>query len=386
MQGSVNIAEVWLMSNSAGRFAYKNWFNSSFTGEEINLLSSIGVECKADHNFFKFEILDIAFDIKNYKLKKYPSLYEKFVDRYIQINPRFLHSQIDRELLKEDHYYAAWFFNRHCFLEDQKKAKETALNNSGSKFDRVYVLWSPCDDMHCPKECLLHKNMIYHVLDEEFIEHSVDHWMTIKRGCRCCLISLTESNVRDKISKGQYVLSKNLRARFSHELMEAKRNMKTFSQVAYDLAFGRFPYYHLYNPENFYSDSDAIKDYCLRELQIIVESLDVVKDTHHLDTAQSRLDLARNKLEIIRQQAFIFDKTTFEAITSKLIVEFKKAHTCVYTNIFNVHIRKSDTVKRQSTKDKYLTKAREVVEAGLTDQLSDKYELNKLLSRLNKAP
>jgi hypothetical protein len=41
MQGSVNIAEVWLMSNSAGRFAYKNWFNSSFTGEEINLLSAL---------------------------------------------------------------------------------------------------------------------------------------------------------------------------------------------------------------------------------------------------------------------------------------------------------------------------------------------------------
>ena len=69
MQGSVNIAEVWLMSNSTSRIAYKNWFNSSFTGEEINLLSSIGVECKADHNFFKFEILDIASDIKNYKLK-----------------------------------------------------------------------------------------------------------------------------------------------------------------------------------------------------------------------------------------------------------------------------------------------------------------------------
>ncbi|HCK31797.1 hypothetical protein [Acinetobacter ursingii] len=212
------------MDNNLSRVAYKNWFNASFTNEEIIFLGSIGVECKADHNFFKFEILDIASNIKNYRLKKYPKLYERFVDRYIQLTPEFLHSQIDRELLKEDSYYAAWFFNRHCFLEVQKKAKETALTDKKYKFDRVYVLWSPCNDTHSPKECLLHKSVIYHVLDNEFIEHSVDHWMTIRKGCRCTLITLTEDEVKNQIAENKCILSSNLKFKFTNELNEAMKN------------------------------------------------------------------------------------------------------------------------------------------------------------------
>ncbi|WP_152630370.1 hypothetical protein [Acinetobacter ursingii] len=168
------------MDNNLSRVAYKNWFNASFTNEEIIFLGSIGVECKADHNFFKFEILDIASNIKNYRLKKYPKLYERFVDRYIQLTPEFLHSQIDRELLKEDSYYAAWFFNRHCFLEVQKKAKETALTDKKYKFDRVYVLWSPCNDMMCAEKTggfnlvnYRHSSGVYHEQETEDLHRRI---------------------------------------------------------------------------------------------------------------------------------------------------------------------------------------------------------------------
>lgn len=114
--------------------------------------------------------------------------------------PKFLHTKIDRELLKNSKYYAAWFFNRHCFLAEQQKAKESALGCDEFKSKREYVLWSAVNDSYCPQECLQYNNTIYHVLDDEFIEHSVNHWITIQQGCRCSLITLTENNVKKQIS------------------------------------------------------------------------------------------------------------------------------------------------------------------------------------------
>ncbi|AYO54202.1 hypothetical protein [Acinetobacter wuhouensis] len=198
--------------------SYLDWFNSSFTNDEVLLLSKIGIECGADQNFFKYEILDIFGFITNRKLKTHLDLYEKFITRYKQLIPSFLHSQIDETLLREDRYYAAWFFNRHCFLKEQEKAKNSALGIDGFKLRREYVIWCPIDDIYCPEECLFHKNIVYHVLDDEFIEYSINHWMKVKQGCRCALISFTESSVRRAIVNNTCVLSPKLKIAFAQEL------------------------------------------------------------------------------------------------------------------------------------------------------------------------
>lgn len=165
--------------------AYTNWFNSTFNNAEKEVLSSIGIECEADHKFFKSEILDIAGNLTNYKLKREVELYEKFIDRYIQLIPKYLHSQIDREKLKKDKYYSAWFFNRHCFFELIKQAQENFRRQNGA---REYLLWSPLIDNFTPDECKSFENKVFHCMDDKFLEAAVEHWLEVKQGCRCSLL------------------------------------------------------------------------------------------------------------------------------------------------------------------------------------------------------
>lgn len=187
------------MDNSIERKNYRDWFSSAFNKDEIEFLSSIGIECGADHKFFKFEILSIYDHLRNYKLKRNSTLYDKVIDRYINLVPKFLQSQIDKNLLKEDQYYAAWFFNRHCFFEKISEAKKEALK--ATSYSREYLLWSPIIDINCQEECKVFENKIYHVLDENFIEAAVDHWANIKRGCRCALMALS----KEQVNKRQYM-------------------------------------------------------------------------------------------------------------------------------------------------------------------------------------
>ncbi|MDM1019704.1 hypothetical protein QSV37_05175 [Acinetobacter sp. VNK23] len=187
------------MDNSKERQAYRDWFSSAFNKNEIEFLSSIGVECEADHKFFKFEILDIFDYLRNYKLKKNSALYDKVVDRLIVLLPKYIQHQVDRELLKDDQYYLAWFFNRHCFFERINEAKKEA--EKSTDYSREYLLWSPIIDINCPEECKVFNNKTYHVLDKSFIEAAVDHWANIKRGCRCALMALTKAQVNKRQSR-----------------------------------------------------------------------------------------------------------------------------------------------------------------------------------------
>lgn len=186
------------MDNSIERKNYRDWFSSAFNKDEIEFLSSIGIECGADHKFFKFEILSIYDHLRNYKLKKNSALYDKVVDRYIDLVPKFLRSQIDKSLLKEDQYYAAWFFNRHCFFKKIEEVKNSYQNSIG--YRQEYLLWAPIVDSNCPDECKVFNNRIYHVLDESFLERAIEHWANVRRGCRCALMALSKEQVNKRQS------------------------------------------------------------------------------------------------------------------------------------------------------------------------------------------
>ncbi|WP_347473845.1 hypothetical protein [Acinetobacter thermotolerans] len=180
--------------------SHKNWFNKAFSKEEVEQLRQIGIECKADHNFFNFEILDIFGCITNRKLKKFETLYARFIDRYIALIPSFLRIYIDRDMLENDQYYAAWFFNRHSFFEVYKRALETPSWNGKHK-----VLWSPVLDIYTPKECYLYANKLFD-MDDVFLEQAVAHWEKPRRGCRCALLTVRESSYKTRLSSGQYEL------------------------------------------------------------------------------------------------------------------------------------------------------------------------------------
>jgi len=160
-------------------------------------LRNIGVECNADNKFYKYEILDIFGHLRNRKLKKCEVLHQRFVDRYISLVPQFLISHIDINAIKTDDYYAAWFFNRHCFFESYKQAKNKPAWSGIHK-----LLWSPIIDNGTPDECKLYNNKLFNI-DDEFLEQAVLHWEKPSRGCRCALLVLRESSFKQKLESGQ---------------------------------------------------------------------------------------------------------------------------------------------------------------------------------------
>ncbi|MFW2099050.1 hypothetical protein [Acinetobacter johnsonii] len=174
------------------RRAHSNWFNQ-FNQNDIELLSSIGLSCGANHNFFKQEILNIFDALRNRKLKKIPRLYHRFVNRYLELVPEHIKIQVDRRLLEEDQYYSAWFFNRQMFIFDYLVAKDN-FNNVSNR--RSYLLWAPLIDIHAPEDCYQFQNKVFHVSDLEFEKLAIEHWKQPRRGCRCALITLTEDKAK----------------------------------------------------------------------------------------------------------------------------------------------------------------------------------------------
>ncbi|MCU4319393.1 hypothetical protein KTH44_09660 [Acinetobacter bereziniae] len=166
---------------------YKEWFNLNFDTSEKQALLDIGIECKADHKYFKYEILDIYDFLRNYKLRKLPNLYDKILDRFIKLNPVHVRSQIDRNRLSSDEYYSAWFVNRFCFFNALGEAKKR-LN--------VVLLWAPLIDTNTPSECHQYLNKIFNI-DDSFLEQAILHWQSPNRGCRCSLLTIR----RDQLIK-----------------------------------------------------------------------------------------------------------------------------------------------------------------------------------------
>lgn len=176
------------------RKAHANWF-SCFSQSEINLLTSIGITCGADHNFFKQEILNIFDALSNRKLRAHPNIYHRFVNRYLDLIPEHIRVQVDRKLITEDKTYCAWLFNRQMFIFDYLTAKD-GFKNKTSKY--IYLLWAPLIDIHSPKDCCKFQNKVFHVNDFNFEKLAVEHWSRPRRGCRCSLIALTESKAKSR--------------------------------------------------------------------------------------------------------------------------------------------------------------------------------------------
>lgn len=191
---------VRIMDNSKEKQAYEDWFNSSFSNDEVQLLAEIGVICKADQNFFKNEMFDISEYLDNPELQNYEDLYRKFIERYISLIPKLFHHQIEKKLIMNDQYYRAWFYNRKCFMEKIDTAREEA--RKVNPWSRDYLLWSPIVDNNCPEECKKLNNKVYHVMDDDFIQKTDEHWAEINRGCRCALISLNRAEVDKRQQMG----------------------------------------------------------------------------------------------------------------------------------------------------------------------------------------
>ncbi len=179
------------MTINSDKIAYEKWFEKAFSVQEKDFLLSIGISCQPDRDFFKYEILDISDHITNHKLKKHIDLYGRFIDRFVELNPLYLRSLIDRDKLKTDDYYVAWFFNRHCFFENIR-----ILNN-----DQL-LLWAPIVDSYTPEDCRKYSNIVFQ--KNEIIEIAINHWEKPQSGCRCCSIILSHKQFLKGIDDGKF--------------------------------------------------------------------------------------------------------------------------------------------------------------------------------------
>lgn len=179
------------------RRAHSNWFGK-FSQSDIELLSSIGLYCGANHDFFKQEILNIFDALRSRKLKKYPRLYQCFIKRYLDLIPEHIRAQVDRKLLVEDQYYCAWFFNRQMFIFNYLVAKDNFICGFSKK---SYLHWAPLIDKQTPSECCDFQNKIFHVSDPELEILAVKHWSIPRKGCRCSLISTNKPKKEMRVNK-----------------------------------------------------------------------------------------------------------------------------------------------------------------------------------------
>lgn len=171
----------------SSRKSYKLWFNS-MSDEEREELSAIGIQCRADAQFFKQEILDIHSHLNNPKLKENRLLFNKFINRFLALIPKNIHSYIDREFLEADSDYRAWLISRQMFVFNYLIAKSNFDLSKGENYS--HILWSPVIDSATPQQCYDFNNKIFKITDIEFQRSATEHWSKPQKGCKCSLISI----------------------------------------------------------------------------------------------------------------------------------------------------------------------------------------------------
>lgn len=130
-------------------------------------------------------------------------------------------------------------------------------------------------------------------------------------------------------------------------------------------------------------DFDGQRASVLRNLQILRDSLDIVKCTPNQATAESRLKLAYDNYESLDHYAYLFTQNGFSKLNQHIKHLFIEVHQVMYINIADRHIEKMILAKTNKTQLKYQNLALEVLNAGLTDQLSDHEAIQRKILSLH---
>jgi len=187
-----------------------DWWISEFTQEERNIMID-------KHQFFGFGVSsNLEGEVINKKLnyleeesgERSTSIlvflyalsfcFKKGTESYNKINNKTKeilknatpNIEIDFERFDNDQYYNAWFFNRFCFFHEIEHNK---------KYTPIFThaLWSPVDDNLSPRECKILNNQVFKMDSIKFKGLCLDHWRNVRYGCRCSLITMTESEAED---------------------------------------------------------------------------------------------------------------------------------------------------------------------------------------------
>ena len=121
----------------------------------------------------------------------------------------------------------------------------------------------------------------------------------------------------------------------------------------------------------------------IRNLELILESFDIVKKSSNKKTIASRFELIDENFLMLRQQESYFKPETFKFMNKELARRRQFIRTLIYVNVAKKQLEKSEEVVRDSTKQKYKNLAIETLKEGLTDPEADHDTLQALISQYN---
>lgn len=121
----------------------------------------------------------------------------------------------------------------------------------------------------------------------------------------------------------------------------------------------------------------------IRNIELILESFDIVKKSSNKKTIASRFELIDEKTAMLLQQENYFKPDTFRFINEELARRRQFIRTLIYINVAKKQLEKSEEVVRDSTKQKYKNLAIGTLKEGLTDPEADHYTLQAMINQFN---
>lgn len=121
----------------------------------------------------------------------------------------------------------------------------------------------------------------------------------------------------------------------------------------------------------------------IRNLELILESFDIVKKSSNKKTIASRFELIDEKLAMLYEQESYFETETFKFMKEDLARRRQFIRTLIYVNVAKKQLEKSEEVVRGSTKQKYKNLAIETLKEGLTDPEADHCTLQAMINQFN---
>ncbi|MBF7683928.1 hypothetical protein I2F27_11420 [Acinetobacter sp. B5B] len=125
---------------------------------------------------------------------------------------------------------------------------------------------------------------------------------------------------------------------------------------------------------------------CLRLIQIIRDSIDILNKTQNEDTAVSRMQVIQEMYDEVIAMSYLFKPKDFQRIEERFAELILPLHTIIYLNIAQGHVNKMESVKTDKTKLKYLLKAIESIEYGMNDYDANIEILQTMLDDLKAHP
>lgn len=125
---------------------------------------------------------------------------------------------------------------------------------------------------------------------------------------------------------------------------------------------------------------------CIRNLQIIRDSIDIVRKSKNEDTIKERMQVLHQLYDEAGAMSYLFKPHDFQKLEKRFNELVSPLYTTIYLGVSEGYIIKMESVKTDKTKLKYLLKAIKIIESGLFDDNSNKDILRKVLSDLKEHP